>query len=42
MDEERTESWVMIKEMTGIGSIIVGVLYRPPDQKEQVDRALYR
>lgn len=28
--------------MTGVGDIIVGVGYKPPDQKEEVDEALYR
>ena len=42
MDNEPTESlWVRTKEVTGMGDIIVGVSYRPPDQKE-VDEALYR
>ncbi|GAB0208907.1 hypothetical protein GRJ2_003356400 [Grus japonensis] len=43
MDEELTESlWVRIKGRTGAGDIIVGVCYRPPDQEDRVDEALYR
>jgi len=43
MDGQPTESlWVRIKEEKGKGDIIVGVCYRPPDHKEQVDEALYR
>ncbi|GAB0209576.1 hypothetical protein GRJ2_003423300 [Grus japonensis] len=43
MDEELTESlWVRIKGSTGAGDIIVGVCYRPPDQGDQADEALYR
>ncbi|GAB0209762.1 hypothetical protein GRJ2_003441900 [Grus japonensis] len=43
MDEEPTESlWVRIKGSTGTGDIIVGVCYRPPNQEDQVDEALYR
>ncbi|KAK4811175.1 hypothetical protein QYF61_019806 [Mycteria americana] len=43
MDEEPSESlWVRIKERTGKGDIIVRVCYRPPDQEEQMDGALYR
>lgn len=35
MDEELTESlWVRIKGRTGTGDFIVGVCYRPPDQKD--------
>ncbi|GAB0204924.1 hypothetical protein GRJ2_002958000 [Grus japonensis] len=43
MDEELTESlWVRIKGSAGAGDIIVGVCYRPPDQGDQADEALYR
>ncbi|GAB0209793.1 hypothetical protein GRJ2_003445000 [Grus japonensis] len=43
MDEEPTESlWVRIKGSTGTGDIIAGVCYRPPNQEDQVDEALYR
>ncbi|GAB0208218.1 hypothetical protein GRJ2_003287500 [Grus japonensis] len=43
MDEELTESlWVRIKGSTGAGDIIVGVCYRPPDQGDRADEALYR
>ncbi|GAB0209401.1 hypothetical protein GRJ2_003405800 [Grus japonensis] len=43
MDEELTESlWVRIKGRAGAGDIIVGVCYRPPDQGDQADEALYR
>ena len=43
MDEESTESlWVRIKGRAGTGDIIVGVCYRPPDQEDQADEALYR
>ncbi|GAB0202998.1 hypothetical protein GRJ2_002765400 [Grus japonensis] len=43
MDEEPTESlWVRIKGRAGAGDIIAGVCYRPPDQGDQADEALYR
>ncbi|GAB0209914.1 hypothetical protein GRJ2_003457100 [Grus japonensis] len=43
MDEEPTESlWVRIKGRAGAGDIIVGVCYRPPDQGDRADEALYR
>ncbi|GAB0205472.1 mitochondrial enolase superfamily member 1 [Grus japonensis] len=43
MDKEPTESlWVRIKGRAGAGDIIVGVCYRPPDQGDQADEALYR
>ncbi|GAB0189120.1 hypothetical protein GRJ2_001377300 [Grus japonensis] len=43
MEEEPTESlWVRIKGSTGAGDIIVGVCYRPPDQGDRADEALYR
>jgi len=43
LDEEPMESlWVKIKGRTGLGDITVGVCYRPPDQDEQADEALYR
>ena len=34
--------WVRIKGRAGTGDIIVGVCYRPPDQEDQADEALYR
>ncbi|GAB0191019.1 hypothetical protein GRJ2_001567200 [Grus japonensis] len=43
MDEEPTKSlWVRIKGSTGAGDIIAGVCYRPPDQGDRADEALYR
>ncbi|GAB0179229.1 mitochondrial enolase superfamily member 1 [Grus japonensis] len=43
MDEEPTESlWVRIKGRAGAGDIRVGVCYRPPDQGDRADGALYR
>ncbi|GAB0179239.1 hypothetical protein GRJ2_000389200 [Grus japonensis] len=43
MDEEPTESlWVRIKGRAGAGDIRVGVCYRPPDQGDRADEALYR
>jgi len=43
MDEEPTESlWAKIKGRAGMGDITVGFCYRPPDQDERVDEALYR
>ncbi|GAB0180798.1 hypothetical protein GRJ2_000545100 [Grus japonensis] len=43
MDEEPTKSlWVRIKGRAGTGDIIVWVCYRPPDQGDQADEALYR
>ncbi|GAB0181616.1 annexin A13 [Grus japonensis] len=43
MDEELTESlWVRIKGRTGTGDIITGVCYRPPEQEDRADEALYR
>ncbi|GAB0204032.1 polycomb group RING finger protein 3-like [Grus japonensis] len=43
MDEEPTESlWLRIKGRAGAGDIIVGVCYRPPDQGDRADEALYR
>ncbi|GAB0209248.1 hypothetical protein GRJ2_003390500 [Grus japonensis] len=43
MDEEPTKSlWVRIKGRAGAGDIIVGVCYRPPDQGDRADEALYR
>ncbi|GAB0209103.1 mitochondrial enolase superfamily member 1 [Grus japonensis] len=43
MDDEPTESlWIRIKERTVKDDIVVGVCYRPPDQKEQADELLYR
>ena len=43
MDEDLTKSsWVRIKVKAGTGDIIVGVFYRPPNQEDQADEALYR
>ncbi|GAB0190944.1 hypothetical protein GRJ2_001559700 [Grus japonensis] len=43
MGEEPPESlWVSIKGRAGTGDTIVGVCYRPPDQGDQADEALYR
>ncbi|GAB0202598.1 mitochondrial enolase superfamily member 1 [Grus japonensis] len=43
MDEEPTESlWVRVKGRAGAGDIIAGVCYRPPDQGDRADEALYR
>ncbi|GAB0202608.1 hypothetical protein GRJ2_002726400 [Grus japonensis] len=43
IDEEPTESlWVRIKGRAGAGDIIAGVCYRPPDQGDGADEALYR
>ncbi|GAB0209472.1 hypothetical protein GRJ2_003414300 [Grus japonensis] len=43
MDEELTESlWVRIKGRAGTGDIIAGVCYRPPNQGDPADEALYR
>ncbi|GAB0179437.1 hypothetical protein GRJ2_000409000 [Grus japonensis] len=43
MDEEPTKSlWVRIKGRAGAGDIVAGVCYRPPDQGDQADEALYR
>ncbi|GAB0203837.1 hypothetical protein GRJ2_002849300 [Grus japonensis] len=43
MDEEPTESlWVRIKGSAGAGDIIAGVSYRPPEQGDRADEALYR
>ncbi|GAB0194032.1 hypothetical protein GRJ2_001868500 [Grus japonensis] len=43
MDEELTKSlWVRIKRNAGTRDIIVGVCYRPPDQGDRADEALYR
>ena len=43
MDEEPTERlWVRIKGRAGTGDIIVGICYRPPDQEDRADEALYR
>lgn len=33
--------WVKIKEQISVGSTVVGVCYRLPDQKEQMDEAFY-
>uniref|UniRef100_A0A8B9ISU6 Endonuclease/exonuclease/phosphatase domain-containing protein n=1 Tax=Amazona collaria TaxID=241587 RepID=A0A8B9ISU6_9PSIT len=41
--EQSTESlWVRVKGRTVMGDIIVGICYRPPDQGDSVDEALYR
>ncbi|GAB0190262.1 hypothetical protein GRJ2_001491500 [Grus japonensis] len=43
MDEELTESlWVRIKGSAGAGDVIAGVCYRPPNQGDRADEALYR
>ena len=43
MDEEPTESlWVRIKGRAGTGVFIVEVCYRPPDQEDRADEAIYR
>ncbi|GAB0202677.1 hypothetical protein GRJ2_002733300 [Grus japonensis] len=43
MDEETIESlWVRIKGRAGTGDTIAGVCYRPPDQGDRADGALYR
>ncbi|GAB0208559.1 hypothetical protein GRJ2_003321600 [Grus japonensis] len=43
MEEELTESlWFRIKRSAGAGDIIAGVCYRPPDQGDRADEALYR
>ncbi|GAB0189153.1 mitochondrial enolase superfamily member 1 [Grus japonensis] len=43
MEEEPTESlWVRIKRRAWARDIIVGVCYRPPDQGDRADEALYR
>ncbi|KAK4826209.1 hypothetical protein QYF61_006153 [Mycteria americana] len=43
MDEKLTKSlWVRIKGRAGTGDIIVRVCYRPPDQEDGADEALYR
>ena len=45
IDEEPSESlWVRIKGRAGAGTgdIIVGICYRPPDQEDHADDALYR
>ncbi|GAB0205366.1 hypothetical protein GRJ2_003002200 [Grus japonensis] len=34
--------WVRIKGRTGTGDIIAGVCYRPPNQEDRADEALYR
>ncbi|PKU44374.1 mitochondrial fission process protein 1 [Limosa lapponica baueri] len=42
-DEDMTESlWVKIKGSTGAGDVTVGVCYRPPDQSDSEDAALYK
>ena len=42
MDEEPTKSlWVRIKGKTGTSNVIVGVCYRPPNQEDLMDEALY-
>jgi len=38
----RENLWVKIKGRAGTGNITVGVCYRPPDQDERADEALYR
>lgn len=34
--------WARIKEQTNTGGTTVGIYYKPPDQEEEVDKALYR
>ncbi|PKU39216.1 hypothetical protein llap_10481 [Limosa lapponica baueri] len=42
-DEDPTENlWFRIKGSTGAGDVTVGVCYRPPDQSDKEDKALYR
>lgn len=31
-----------IKEQTNVGNLTMGIYYRPPDQEEKVDEALYK
>lgn len=43
MDDKLTKILLVeIKGKTGLCKVIVGVCYKPPDQEEQVDEALYR
>ena len=43
MDEEPTKSLrVRIKGRAGTGDIIVGICYRPLNQEDQMDEALYK
>jgi len=43
VDEEQMESlWVRIKGQAHTGDTVVGVYYRPPDQKKEADHAFYR
>ncbi|GAB0205782.1 hypothetical protein GRJ2_003043800 [Grus japonensis] len=43
MDEEPTKRlWIRIKGRAGAGDIIAGLFYRPPDQGDRADEALYR
>ncbi|PKU28688.1 dtw domain-containing protein 2 [Limosa lapponica baueri] len=43
MDQDPMKSlWVKIKGNTGAGEVTVGVGYRPPDQDNRADKALYR
>jgi len=43
MDEELTKSlWIRIKGRAGPGDRTVGVCYRPPDEEDRADEALYR
>ena len=34
--------WVRSKEQANTSDAFVGVYFRPPDQKEEVDKAFYR
>lgn len=41
--EELTESlWVRLRRQEGLGDSIMGVCYRPPNQEDQEDEALFR
>ncbi|GAB0186934.1 hypothetical protein GRJ2_001158700 [Grus japonensis] len=40
--KSRLSLWVRIKGRPGTGDTIVGVCYRPPDQEDRADEALYR
>ena len=31
-----------IKRQAGMGDVVVGVYYRPPDQEEEVDEAFHK
>lgn len=43
MDDEPTKRlWVKIKARSVTEDVTVGVSYRPPDQEDSVDEALYK